>query len=354
MKSSRVTLQDVADLAKVSRPSASLVLNGRGTIQPSTRQRVLEAAKQLGYRPNPIASGLRLSRTNMIGVLWVFAGPHASTQLVRHFNESALAQGYSALIHDTIGDAAVIVSQLEEMTRLRVDGLILQITAGQERNLPGFERLLKLVPQVVIVSDEPLEIDHPQIILSRHRAMADATRHLVACGRTSFGFLEREKTTGFSNQLKLNAVRSTLKELGVKDDVATFQADMTHAWKVDLEEIDRIFMRSPRTAGLDVLLATTDELAAAAITSLRRMGKRIPEEIAVVGFNDTPIASFFDPPIATVQRNEEAVAIRAIQRLIANIKNPEQATPEREEVEMNFVWRASAGGPPWKPDSLVP
>lgn len=66
-------MQDVADLAKVSRPSASLVLNGRGTIHPSTRQRVIEAARQLGYRPNPIASGLRLNRKHdrgSLGVCW--------------------------------------------------------------------------------------------------------------------------------------------------------------------------------------------------------------------------------------------------------------------------------------------
>lgn len=282
----------------------------------------------------------------MIEVLWVFAGPHFSTQLVRHFNESAVAQGYSALIHDTIGDAAVIGSQLEEMTRLHVDGLILQITKGQECDLPPFERLLKLIPQVVIVADQPLEIAYPQIIISRHQAMVDATRHLVASGRTSFGFLESRGTSGRSNQLKLHAIRSTLKALGANDDVASFQIDTNHAWRVDVEQINRVFTESPRIAGLDALFATNDELAAASISLLRKMGKRIPEEIAVVGFNDTPIASFFDPPIATVNRNGDAIAIRAIERLIANIKDPKQANTDIEEMKMNFVWRPSAGGLP--------
>lgn len=335
------TLKDVAELAKVSLPTASLVLNGHGTksrIAQTTTERVHAAAKKLGYRANPFATSLRHRRSRTLGVLWVFAGPHGSNQLVRSFTERARESGYSVLVHDTIADISLIQKQLQELARLRTDGVVVQLM-GQEKDIPQLLPLLQRHPQVVMVVDYPVDLPYPQIIHSRKRALADALHYLYASGKRRVGLLRAPNT----NMAKIRVIEEVLQEAG----------DNFMEW-VELPGIENCVPDPSSEAihkllfdsgipPLDAILTATDETAAAAISVLQKAGKRVPEDVAVIGFNNSTFTSFITPPLASVRRYDEQVASCALKRLITNIEQNAAPQIQAEIIEMEFVWRESAG-----------
>ncbi|HWL54894.1 MAG TPA: LacI family DNA-binding transcriptional regulator [Chthoniobacteraceae bacterium] len=335
------TLRHVAKQARVSLSTASSVMNGhaeRLRISAKTQERVLTTAEQLGYQPNPLAAGLRLKRSQSIGVLWSFAGPHGSSQLVRNFSGQAMQHGYSTLVYDTLNDPELIVSQLRAAAKNRVDGVVFAIGRA---SIKPFLPLLEKLPHVVLVTARPYD-DLPflQIIHCMTRALHDAVHHLVAAGRDRFAFIGSLP----GNTSKTEAISAALKAAGLSRPLSLFHC--SEAFPFSQKEEDWSFRTHPEFTSANAIFAATDEIAAAVTSALHEAGRKVPEEVAVVGFNNSPFASLFTPPLASIQRFDDLLAHRAMERIIAAIEERHDAFPHTETINMEFIWRSSAGAPP--------
>ncbi len=330
------TLEAVAKEAGVSLATASYVLNGhaeRLRISQQTTERVREAATKLNYKANPFASSLRCKRSYSLGVLWSFSGAPDTSRLIHVMGKQAFGNGYTTFFYDTLGELASIQAHLKELERIRVDGVIVQYTGPEERFYTELAPSLEQFAHVVVVSNQRLQMRQAQIIHSRDHALADAVRHLLATGKTRCAFLGRIST----NRSKTGAIRTVLEAAGAPP-----------LREIDIESLDdvaSVLGRAMEEPGepLEAILASTDELAAAAIAALRAMGRAVPEEVAVVGFNHSAFGAFFAPPIASVRRRDQAVGIQAIEWLLRQTEGGEVLDNQVDTVEMEFIWRESAG-----------
>jgi len=327
-------------MAGVSTTTASSVLNGHGAklrISQKTRDRVVETATNLGYQANPFACRLRSKKSHSIGLLWSFSGPHASNQLVRYFSGQAMRSGYSTLIYDSLSDLPLMIAQLRELAKNRVDGLIIACK-GESAAGPLFPLLRKL-PNVLVVTQEPHDLPFLQIAHSMRGAMKEAVSHLLAGGRKRFAFVGNLEC----NAPKIKNIRESLAAAGVKRPLALL--DFPDPLSLSPEDWKRFVLEHREVRSADAILAATDEVAAAVISVLLQAGARVPEDVAVIGFNNNPIAALFNPPIASIKRYDRPIAARAIERIITAIEGTETPSPLAEIVEMTFVWRESAGCP---------
>lgn len=337
------TLHAVALEAGVSTATASFVLNEKGIsqrISGKTQQRVKKVAEALNYQPNPLARNLRRKQSTTIGVLWGFSGPHLSNSLVQCFTVSAMTLGYNALVYDTVGTLALIKTQLRQLLSWRIQGVIMLYSGSLARHGDAeIIELLQKIPHVLLTVDERLDLPFPQIVQSRRKAMADAAQHLVAGGRRRFAYIG----TAAATQDKISALNDALaKHRGIP---ALHVLDHPNSNNLDRALIESLINEAV-AKGVDAIFTTTDEMAALAIGELRARGLRIPRDVAIVGFNDSPFAALFDPPIASVRRFDADVCTYATQHLIETIKNPALKKQQPKTFEMEFIPRPSAARRP--------
>lgn len=338
-----ITLQSVAAKAGVSPSTASLALNGRGAqvgLAKSTLERIEKAAQELGYEANQMATALRLKRSHSVGVLWSLVGPHNTNQLVRCFSQKAHEYGYATQVYDSLSDTKLMESQIREFVRRRVDGAVIQIPILSPASpiSSDFIKKVSRIPKVIASSYfEVKNLPFPQIYQSRERALHDAIKYILSKGRRKIAFLG-----GQQNDSKTLGLREALHKEGFSPDSLT---TLTIHDKIALNNQAEFTPLIDTTAfrHFEALFTATDELAALIIASLHHDGIKVPEDIAVIGFNNSPIASFFQPAIATVERYDAHAANLSIQNLISTIENPDIEIPALQTVEMKFIPRASAG-----------
>lgn len=339
----RATLQSVATKAGVSPSTASLALNGRGSqvgLAKSTLERIEKAALELGYEANQMATALRLKRSQAIGVLWSLVGPHNSNQLVRCFSQKAHECGYATQVYDSLSDPQLIANQLRELLRRRVDGAVIQLPIlkkNQQLSTDLINRISR-IPKVVTSGYFQIpDLPFPQIFQSRNQALHDAVRHVLQSGRDKIGFIGSHQ-----NDSKVLGIQEAMtKEARSPGDLTIIPNFDNVGYNIYAVSLPLLQTREIRK--MEALFTSTDELAAQVIASLRKDNIRVPEDIAVIGFNNSPIASFFQPAIASVERYDSHVANLAMQNLISSIEDPDFEVPLLQTVEMKFIPRESAG-----------
>ncbi len=334
----RPTLQAVARLAQVSRSTASLILNGRAAelrIPTATCRKVREAAGALGYEANYFARGLRGKGTQTIACIWDFSGPLREDNLVRGMTERALGQGYIAHFFSPHGrDEEGLLWLLEELAHRQMEGVILRSTAALMHR-PETIRALERFNAAVVVGCDWLPRTRDAVAHSSRSALEAATAHLRAGGRRALGLI------GIPAQTEAVA-REVWERAGCS---VPLSAPLAAAGD-PVRQVRRWLTETLRATPLDALICHSDVDAFIAINELRRLGRGVPEEVAVIGFDNSPAAACFFPPLAGIAQRQEAVADAAVSLLLSRLEDREQ--PARSVcVEMEFLPRASA-------DSVAP
>ncbi len=335
----KATLQAVAEKAKVSHSTVSLILNGRGKelrIQNETCTRVFEAARELNYEANYFARGLRGKSTFTIGILWTFSGPHRGDSIIRRVTERAFNEGYIAHFFDPLGEPKIILRLLKELARRCVDGVIVQIDDAALFENPEIQRLLALFRAAVVVSQSGGQPGRDVVEHSRTRAMNDAVGHLIRGGRQRLAMLGGQYR-------KFDIAREAWLSLGrAEQDITLINVN----WYREADPIRAVQENLKAAAwggehGFDSLLCSTDETAFISIHYLHSIGLCVPRDVAVIGFNDSEAARCFRPALASVSRNDDRVTDKAIDHLFTRLNHPD-LLPQKTVVEMDFVPRYSA------------
>ena len=333
-----ITIRDVARRAGVSLSTVSQVLNGRaGYASAATRDRVLTAARDLGYRPNALARGLVTSRTGTLGVVITDITRGFFTQVVASIEQVASDQGYSVLLACAEG---VVPEQraLETFIDKRVDGIICMSSTAST----SADHILQVnrlgVPLVMI--NRPLHTDEVNQIAWDDREIARrATEHLIGLGHRRIAHLSglRDGAGRRSAQDRVTGYKQAIQAAGLPLD-PSLVVDGGYDYALAFAACGRLFDRDdPPTA----IFSASDVMAVAIVNALHRRHLQVPEDVSVVGANDDLYAVHVEPPLTTVRLPVKAAGRRAAELILASIGVPTPAEPVREVLASELIVRAS-------------
>jgi LacI family transcriptional regulator len=331
----RASLRDVASRSGVSFQTAGKVLNGKGTVSETTRERILRAARDLNYVPNAVARGLVTQKTFTIGIV---AGDVTDTELARFVvgaEREARRRGHAVLIGNVAPRGPDAERYLRMLLERRVDG-ILTAAPQMERDEVVGDLLRGPTPAVSIHRVPGRGIS---LVGSDHRQTGQlATRHLLSLGHrriaTVTGTEDRQVTAH-----RLEGYGRALEENDVPFDPAlvacgNWDADGAHGATL------RLLDRAPDATAF---FAQNDVMALGVLSALRERGLAVPEDVAVVGCDDIPLAAHAAPPLTTVHVPFYETGETAVRLLLDTIAG-EVERPRRVLLPVELVVRESCGG----------
>ena len=334
-----VTLMDIAKEVGVTSTTVSAVLRNSRTgirVAPSTRQRILDVAERLQYSPSLLARGLKGGRTNTVGIIWGLGVPVFAEQMIRALTIRMKNRGYVTNVADNLSEADVTVQLLRDLAHRRVDAIVLQDTTGLA-NRSEIEKLLRHFAAVVVVSIHDSKSQYDTVVNCPDLAVREIADHLVATGRTSpifFGDAQH-------NFHKIRPFREALRSHGVAlgdERLVSFEWKTSGALEHGLDALDDGLGRLE----IDSMFCENDSVALLAMSHLAKRGIKVPEDIAVVGNDNNPLARFMNPPLASVGRQGDAIATAIEELLFERLGDGEKERQVRT-IPMRFIARESAG-----------
>ncbi|MDX6326648.1 MAG: LacI family transcriptional regulator [Nocardioidaceae bacterium] len=333
------TLRDVAEAAGVHAATASRALNPttRGLVNAETARRVIKVAEQLGYRPNPIARGLKTSKSGTVGIVLPDLTNPLFPPIVRGIEEVLEPAGYSGLIVNTDNDPSREQMQIEHLRSRQVEGLIVA-TARVDHPLMG--QLHREGVVMVMVNRRPEGVDVPSITPDDAAGVELAVRHLAQLGHTRIAHVAGPQTTS-TGVSRLRAFRATVRHLGLEDDPALV-ATATH-WS---EGAGADGLRRLLADGVDftAVFAGNDLIALGCYDVFFERGIACPDDISVVGFNDMPFLDKLRPPLTTIAIPHQQIGAEAARLLLDAIADPARAA-RSVMLPLSLVVRGSTAPP---------
>jgi LacI family transcriptional regulator len=336
----RVTLKDVARLAEVHPGTASRALNveTRGLVNEETATRVLNAAEQLGYRPNPIARGLKTARSYTVGVLIPDLTNPLFPPIVRGIQDYLEEAAYTPLIANTENDPDRERADFEAMRARHVDGCI---TATARRDHDTLTRPSELGLPVVLVNRRLEDPRFPSVVGDDKAGILLAVRHLVELGHRRIAHLAGPQgiSTGY---LRYEGFLDAMRAVGMEADR---ELVLTGDAVIESEGSRLCAALLDSGAELTAIVAANDLMALGCYDVLEERGIACPQEISVIGFNDMPFAAHFRPPLSTIRIPQYEMGARSAELLLTLLQDPD-APSNQVLLDPELVVRASTGPPP--------
>ncbi len=310
-KSSRATLADVANAVGVSTATVSKALNGRGDIAAQTRDRVLAAVAELGYRPTTVSGGASTRRAiavvfdvpaspYILGVLQgvLAAATETHVDLLTRLAPPRASRGQRAVARDwVLEQQASGVTGIIGLTLSAPDALI---DAASNASLP-----------FVIV--DPVDTSHARMVSvgsSNWAGARTATEHLIDLGHRRIAWIGGPETSTAARD-RLYGYQAALDAAGIAVDPSLIRADHFTVSTGAIHARDLLTAPEPPTA----IMAADDEIAVGVLATAHELGVRLPEDLSVTGFDDTPQAAWTTPPLTTVHQHLEGMGAMAVQTL---------------------------------------
>jgi LacI family transcriptional regulator len=330
------TIKDVARAAGVSVASVSRAINGHESVTETTRTRILDVASRLRYVPHAGARSLITRRTQTIGVLLPDLYGEFFSELMRGMDSAARARGLHLLVsssHGSLSEAADALRTLQG----RVDGVLVmapQSNAGAlAANLPAS------VP-TVLVNTRIGENEFPTISIDNHGGATAMMDHLVGAGYTRIAFISGP-AGNFDAEERLGGYRDALARLLPKADEMILPGDFSE--ESGFQAGISLCERRDRP---QAIFAANDMMALGCLFALSEHDLRVPQDIALAGFDDIPIARFVSPPLTTVRVRIADLGRCALERLVGLIEAPTADWPATPPLSCEIVVRNSSGSAP--------
>ncbi|HEY3728609.1 MAG TPA: LacI family DNA-binding transcriptional regulator [Solirubrobacteraceae bacterium] len=335
-----VTIRDVARLAEVHPGTVSRALNEqtRALVNQETAQRVLRAAEQLGYRPNPIARGLKTNRSFTVGVLIPDLTNPLFPPIVRGIEDRLDEAGYTALIVNTDNDVDRERSQMEAMRARQVDGFI-AATARLDVELLA-EAAAGGAP-VVLVNRSLENASVPAVTVDDRRGIGLAVDHVTDLGHRRVGHVAGPQNVSTGHLRHLGFLEAMERQLlpapaaRITFAAAFVEGDGARACNELLDQASEI----------TAIVAANDRLAIGCYDALEARGLRCPDDISIVGFNDMPFVDRLRPPLTSVRVPQREIGTVAANLLIRQLSD---GSRRHQEIllEPTLVVRSSTVAPP--------
>lgn len=313
----KATSADVARLAGVSRTTVSFVLNNvpNAHISEETRRRVLEAAKALSYHPNAAARALARRQTKTIGLVLcqspdrVFADAFLP-DVIRGVGQVARGQGFKVLL-ESVEDVTQPEAYIDLVRERRIDGIVLSGPRSDDAQLPRL--LAEGFPLILLGQLKGVKVNFVDV--DNINGAQKAVEHLIKLGHTRIGMITHAPLQYTASEDRLQGYKQALESHGIPCDeglirLGDFREESGYRAMQEL-----LHLAEPPTA----VFVASDLVAFGAMEAIKDYGLRIPEDMAVVGFDDVPLARYVDPPLTTIHLPARELGAKASALLIEMI-----------------------------------
>jgi DNA-binding LacI/PurR family transcriptional regulator len=333
------TIHDVARVAGVSIKTVSNVVNDYPHVRPGTRERVQAAIDELSYRPNLSARGLRSGRTGVIGLAVPALRENYFAELADFIIRAAEARGIGVVVEQTNGERDAELLALSGGRRRFTDGLLLSpARLGQVD-----AEMLDVGYPLVLLGDRIFGGPTDHVAIHNIEAARAGVDHLLTLGRRRIAVIGASEGEPSSASLRLEGYRQALSAAGLTEDAALIRpcehwtraagADAVHALVAEGVEFDALF-------------ALNDTLGLGALRALAREGIAVPDDVAVIGFDNIEEARFSVPSLSSVDAGREQIAELAVELLMERIAEKDVRQPPRTiQPAFTVVGRESTGFP---------
>jgi LacI family transcriptional regulator len=332
-----LTIETIASLASVSRSTVSRVLNNHPGVKPTVRERVQRVIREQNYAPKAAARSLASSRTDTIGLLVPrssdYLGDPFIARMIQSIFEASARQGYFAVL-------AMVTADMEPGFYRRIlrsrhfDGVIMFSSDIDDPILP---LLIKDGGPMVLIGRHPYFLNVASVDVENREGAREAVAHLITLGHRRIGLINGELQMEAA-QARRDGYKQALLEAGMAIEselmVEGFYSDSA-AYQAMLKLLD---LPEPPTA----VFAASDGMAAGALRAIHDRGLRVPDEIALIGYDDLPLAAFTSPPLTSVHQPIGEMSAHAVRVLVEQIRGESQVTSVR--LPARLVVRDSCGG----------
>ena len=316
------TIRDVAKKANVSVATVSRVINEKGYVYEETRKAVLKIIDELGFEPNQLARSLTNHRSKMIGVIVPHLGTTFYGQLIEGIEHAALSYGFKTMLCNTQDNSQREIDYLKIFEQYNVEGIIVA------SNFQNKEKLEQLNIPVVSI-DHLISDEYPSITCNNEHGGKVAAEALINGGAKnilllrgpSFLITSQERTKGFLEVTELHDCTVDIHDFDLIEPNAEF-----------------IYQYLKNNPHVDGIFAMSDTLALIALGCLQKLGRKIPKDVMLVGFDDAPFTKWTSPAISTVSQSVKYMGSEAINLLIKSINN-EQIPNKHISVEVTYKAR---------------
>lgn len=338
----KTSLNDIAHQLGVSKTLVSLVLNGKAKehrISEEVCKKVVKLAKELNYKPNQIAKGLRTGITNTIGLMIADIANPFFGKLGREIEKEASLHGYRVIFCSSDENAENSAKQIEMLQQGQVDGFIIAPPAGSENQILSLKR--SKTPFVLIDRHFP-DIETNYIVVDNVQASYDAVNHLVSKGCRKIACVTLNVHLNNMNQRVLGYKQALIdNNIQVNEDLIKMMP-FSHE-KDDLVEAVKQLEPGNREK-VDAVFFATSKLGIMGIETIHSMGLNIPDDIAVVSFDDPDAYKISQPPISAVAQPLKEIGFESVKLLLELMTHKRSQHDMRKVIlKANFIPRKSSG-----------
>ena len=329
----RATIRDVALAAGVSVASVSRAMNGADNVLPGTKDRILEAARRLRFVPSSAARSLITRRTDTIGALLPDLYGEYFSELIRGIDQAARARGLHLLVSSSHGNADEAAAALRAMNG-RVDGMLVM---SPHVDAEFLAQNLPLCLPAVLLNTDIVSPGHARFVVDNFGGAQLMTRHLVAAGAKRIAFITGPKGNAEAAE-RLRGYRAGLRA-GMREFV--FEGDFSEEGGHTAGRL--IALATPRP---DAVFAANDMSAIGCLVAFGEAGLRVPEDVALAGFDDIPIARYVTPSLTTIRVPIAALGAAALGTLAQAVQAPLDVTDATAVMPVELIVRNSCGAGP--------
>ena len=335
MGTPRARLKDIAESTGFSVNTVSLALRASRRIPAATTATILSAAERLNYVPNRVARSLALRTSATVGLVLTDIMNPTLTLTARDIERRLAQRGYSMMLAASGDDVSREKYAIETMRSHQVDGLL--VYPAHHLDIGHIRKLRATGYPVVLLGGESakgLDI----VAIDDRRGAFKAVDHLAGLGHRRIAFLDPAGPTG--NHEKLEGYLEALRHHGLKAAAARVVDPNGRDSRSGYQAMSRAMARRPRPTAL---FAATDDLAIGALAWCRDNGVKVPDDLSIVGYDDTTAAAFAQAPLTTINYDTRKVGELAIERLFGITEAPGAIAPKVNLIDPALVVRASSG-----------
>jgi LacI family transcriptional regulator len=335
MKSSQVTIKDIARELGISPSTVSRALKDHPDISQETKRLVNELAKKYNYKPNAIALSLRNQRSNVIGVVIPEIVHYFFSSVISGIEEVANANGYSVMISQSNEDFNREVAACETFLNGIIDGVLISVSK-ETNDYTHFHRFEEEGIPIVFFDRSVDEIQADRVIIDDFDGAYQATEHLIVQGRRKIVHFAGPQNR-LIGQNRLNGYLKAMRDNGVViDERLIIPCDTFQSALVETQKLIESGLK------FDSIFTVNDFTAAGALKILLRNGYKVPDDIAVVGFGDDQTSLMVEPTLTTVNQPGFEIGKKAMEQLIRRITQTKPEPPVTELLKTQLIVRESS------------
>ncbi|HPG38079.1 MAG TPA: LacI family DNA-binding transcriptional regulator [bacterium] len=331
-----ITLKTIADQLGYSVSTVSRVLNGladKYRISKETQEAIKDAAQRLDFTPNPLARGLRMNKSNTIGLVIPDISNPFFSSIARNVEHEARKHHYSIILCDTDENTALEIESLQLLQNRKVDGLIM-LPVGQTSQ--HIEKVYQTGMPMVIIDRYFKDVDIPYVASDNYKGAFEAVSYLIQSGHTTIGCIQGLRHT-MPNSERLRGYIEAHQYYNLPVNERLIVGDGFGEQNGFLET--KLLIRKEKE--LTAIFALSNLISLGSIRALKEEGLRIPDDISIISFDDQPYSEYLSTPMSTISQQNKEMGQIAVKHLISQIDSTIRPSGEYVLLSTKLIKRSS-------------